>query len=60
MEAVVTALNEGKSFAQICCILSKLPVFKKMLPEFAVPVNKSTASEFGMLGKRNAPEKEER
>lgn len=56
MEAAVTALNEGKSFAHICFILSKLPIYKKALPagatkefsvlEFAMPAPKQ------VLGKR--------
>lgn len=65
-ETAVDMLNTGKSAAEIYKLLSSVKRFKEFLPKeaptpvFAIPANKSTSSKFGMLGKRNTPEKEER
>ena len=66
LETAVDILNSGKSATEVYKLLSSVKRFRAFLPKeapkpvFAVPSNKTVNSEFGMLGKRNAPEKEER
>jgi len=63
MENAVEALNQGKSFEQICSVLAKLPIFKKLVPaglpkiaDFAVPIDKKKVScDAPALGKRTPP-----
>ena len=61
-ETALDMLNTGKSAAEIYKLLSSVKRFKEFLPKeapkplFAVPVNKSTSSGFGMLGKRTPPQ----
>lgn len=56
-ETAVDMLNAGKSAAEIHKLLSSVKRFKAFLPKevpkpaFDVPSNKSTVSEFGVLGK---------
>jgi hypothetical protein len=51
IETAVAAINQGKSFVDICIILSKSTAFKKNLPVF------EKKNDFGMLGKRKEQEK---
>lgn len=62
-ETAADMLNMGKPAAEIYKLLSSVKRFKEFLPKeapkpvFAVPINKSTVGEFGILGKHNSLER---